>query len=192
METVSGCKLPLSLKLRISKLIDEHSFNCGLSLNMDVTSLRNVLKEFQDMKLLCHVCKIDVTTKALVLDIMQAIAQTDPNDHDGDDSDVDVAATNVGPVLSDLALDEVNVVAAKVCVFFAYSTFLSHFVLYIFKKSFSQVSVKACVPSTSKSVRQNVVLATSNDVRNSFFWFFVQINIFLFLVSYLKYYFPGY
>lgn len=138
METVSGCKLPLSLKLRISKLIDEHSFNCGLSLNMDVTSLRNVSKEFQDMfaKLLRHVCKIDFTTKALVLDIMQAIAQTDPNDHDGDDSDVDVAATNVGPVLSDLALDEVNVVAAKVCVFFAYSTFLSHFVLYRFKKVF--------------------------------------------------------
>jgi hypothetical protein len=146
MEIVSGCKLPLSLKLRISKLIDEHSFNCGLSLNMDVTSLRNVSKEFQDMfaKLLHHVCKIDVTTKALVLDIMQAIAQTDPNDHDGDDSDVDVAATNVGPVLSDLPLDEVNVVAAKVCVFCLFYISFSFCIVQFKKKFFSGFCESLC------------------------------------------------
>ena len=65
MEAVSGCKLLLSLKLKISRLINEHSFNCGVSLNMDVTSLGNVSKEFQDMfaKLMRHVSlNMDVTS----------------------------------------------------------------------------------------------------------------------------------
>jgi hypothetical protein len=58
------------------RLIDQHSFYCGMSLNMDVTSLGNVSKEFRDMfaKMMRHVCSIDVRTKDLVLDLMKAIA----------------------------------------------------------------------------------------------------------------------
>ena len=103
MERVSGCKLPLSLKLKISKLIDEHCFNCGLSFNMDVTSLGNVSKEFQDMfaRMLCHVCRTDVRTKDLVLDIMEAIAQTNATVDDGVGSDVHARVVNVADVISD-------------------------------------------------------------------------------------------
>ena len=108
MEAVSGCKLLLSLKLKISRLIDEHFFNCGVSLNMDVTSLGNVSKEFQDMfaKLMRHVCSIDVRTKDLVLDLMKAIAQTDPTLDDADPSSVDASPQNVAAVISDPAPEE--------------------------------------------------------------------------------------
>jgi len=114
MESVSSCQLPLSLKLEISRLIDEHCFNSGMSLSMDVTSLGNVSKEFQDMfaKMVRHICRIDARSKDLVVDIMQAISKTVPDDNDEIGSDVDRNEDNVSPVLSER--EEANVVAAKV------------------------------------------------------------------------------
>lgn len=114
MESVSGCQLPMSLKLEISRLIDEHCFNSGMSLSMDVTSLGNVSKEFQDMfaKMMRHICRIDARSKDLVVDIMQAISKTVPDDNDEIGSDVDRNEDNVSPVLSER--EEANVVAAKV------------------------------------------------------------------------------
>ena len=76
MESVSGCKLPLALKLKISQLVDKHSFNCGSPFNSDIISLGNVSKDFQDMfaKLLRHVCTIDLRSNELIVDVMEAIA----------------------------------------------------------------------------------------------------------------------
>ena len=86
MEYVSGCKLPIALKLKISQLVDKHSFNCGSSFNLDIISLGNVSKDFQDMfaKLMRHVCTIDLRSKELIVDVMEAIAQTDPSVEDDD------------------------------------------------------------------------------------------------------------
>jgi hypothetical protein len=126
MESVSGCKLPFSLKLKISKLIDEHCFNCGLSVNMDINSLGNVSKEFQDMfaKMFRHICKTDVRTKDLVLDIMKAIAETDPSVDDGAGSYGAAVPPNVADSISDGAPEEPNVVAPKVCFFSIFSIIL--------------------------------------------------------------------
>lgn len=109
LEVVSGCRLPLALKVKISKLIDKHCFNSGLSINMDVTSLGNVSKEFQDMfaQLMKHVCSIDMSTKELVLDLMKAIAETDPSvdvDHPPGDS----SPHNVSYHMSDPPIEEIN------------------------------------------------------------------------------------
>lgn len=113
METVSGCKLPLSLKVKISRLIDDHCFNCGLSFNMDINSLGNVSKEFQMMcaKLMNHVCTIDVRSKSLVLDLMEAVANADPTIDDGEPSSVHVNPANGGGVNSDFSQD----LPSKVC-----------------------------------------------------------------------------
>jgi len=69
MEIVSGCKLPLSLKLKISQLVDKHSFNCGGTVSLDINSLGNVSKEFQDMfaKLMRHVYLVLYLLLALML-----------------------------------------------------------------------------------------------------------------------------
>jgi hypothetical protein len=116
MEVVSGCRLPFGLKLKISKLIDGHCFNCGLFVNMDITSLGNVSKEFQDMfvKMLRHICTIDVRTKELVLGIMKAIAQTDPSVDDGIGSDAAAVPANAGDSISDGTPAKANVVPSKV------------------------------------------------------------------------------
>jgi hypothetical protein len=84
---------------------------------MDITSLGNVSKEFQDMfaKMLRHICRTDVKTKELVLDIMEAIAQIDPTVDDGVGSDVAAAPPNVADSISDGAPEEANVVPPKVC-----------------------------------------------------------------------------
>lgn len=65
---------------------------------MDVNSLGNVSSEFRDMfaNLLHHVCSIDVRTKGLVLDLMEAIAQTDTSIVDGDDGNAGATCDNVG------------------------------------------------------------------------------------------------
>ncbi|OQU78171.1 hypothetical protein SORBI_3009G170600 [Sorghum bicolor] len=141
MESVSGCKLPFSLKLKISKLIDEHCFNCGLSVNMDINSLGNVSKEFQDMfaKMFRHICKTDVRTKDLVLDIMKAIAETDPSVDDGAGSYGAAVPPNVADSISDGAPEEPNVVAPK-------------------------VPVNAFVPSSSRSTQKNVGFSGTDNV----------------------------
>lgn len=86
MESVSSCKLPLTLKLKISQLVDKHSFNCGSSFNLDIISLGNISKEFRYMfaKLMRHVCTIDLRLKELIVDVMEAIAQTNPSVEDDD------------------------------------------------------------------------------------------------------------
>ena len=98
MESVSGCKLPLALKLKISQLVDKYSFHCGSSFNLDIISLGNVSKDFQDMfaKLMRHVCTIDLRLKELIVDVMEAIAQTDPSIEDDDPLSVAAASPDEG------------------------------------------------------------------------------------------------
>lgn len=120
MEVVSGCKLPLSLKLKISNLIVDHTFNCGVSLNMDINSLGNVSKEFQDMfaKLLRHVCTVDVRTKDLVLHLMEAIAQADPTVDCDHPSAVSPNVPNVAAVISDISPEKAKSDPPNVCLHF--------------------------------------------------------------------------
>lgn len=110
MDSVSGCKLPLSLKVKISKLIDKYCFNNGLSINMDVTSLGNVSNEFQDMfaRLMKHVCNVDSRTKDLVLDLMKAIAETAPSAGDDNSLSRDLGPLNDSSHVADLNTKEVN------------------------------------------------------------------------------------
>lgn len=82
MDQVSGCKLPYSLKDTILKLIDKHTFNSGLSVNMDLVSMANIPSEFKNLigKLLNHVCDVDHRTRDLVIDLMKAISKADPSE----------------------------------------------------------------------------------------------------------------
>jgi hypothetical protein len=126
MESVSGCKLPFALKMKIARLIEEHSFNCGLSLKLDVKSLGNVSKEFQVMfaKMMKHMCSIDVITKDLVLEIMKAIAETDPNVDDSGVSVYDSTSQRVGVVGSGSAPEQVDVRYAKVLLVYFFCSYL--------------------------------------------------------------------
>ncbi|RLM69852.1 hypothetical protein C2845_PM17G05040 [Panicum miliaceum] len=82
MDQASGCKLPFSLKVNILKLIDRHSFNSGLTVNMDLTSLANIPAEIKKLfaKLLNHVYDVDHRTRDLVIDLMKTIAEADPSE----------------------------------------------------------------------------------------------------------------
>jgi hypothetical protein len=84
MESACGCKLPLSLKIKISQLIDKHCFNCGASFNLDLPSLGNVSKEFQDVfsKMMQHVSIVDVRSKDLILDVLEAISECESSMRD--------------------------------------------------------------------------------------------------------------
>lgn len=77
---------------------------------MDVTSLGNVSKEFQDMfaQLMKHVCSIDMSTKELVLDLMKAIAEIDPSVGDVDHPPGDSSPHNVSYHMSDPPIEEIN------------------------------------------------------------------------------------
>ncbi|RLN32891.1 hypothetical protein C2845_PM03G09860 [Panicum miliaceum] len=82
MDQASGCKLPFSLKVNILKLIDRHSFNSGLTVNMDWTSLANIAAEIKKVfaKLLNHVYDVDHRTRDLAIDLMKTIAEAGPGE----------------------------------------------------------------------------------------------------------------
>lgn len=50
LDSASRCKLPLRLKTSICKAVENHSFNCGLSLNLDLHAIsslpENLVKSF--------------------------------------------------------------------------------------------------------------------------------------------------
>ncbi|CAL4929246.1 unnamed protein product [Urochloa decumbens] len=77
LDVVSRCKLPADLKNSICKIVQEHSLNCGVSVELDVTALSRVPYNLQIAvaKLLQYASSVDMKSKKLVLDIMKAITE---------------------------------------------------------------------------------------------------------------------
>ncbi|CAL5050886.1 unnamed protein product [Urochloa decumbens] len=77
LDLVSRCKLPADLKNSICKIVQEHSLNCGVSVELDVTALSRVPYNLQIAvaKLLQYASSVDMKSKKLVLDIMKAITE---------------------------------------------------------------------------------------------------------------------
>ncbi|CAN6335720.1 unnamed protein product [Urochloa humidicola] len=77
LDLVSRCKLPSDLKNSICKIIQQHSLNCGLSLNLDLTAISTLPYSVHRSvtKLLHHASSIDLRSKNLVLEIMKVITE---------------------------------------------------------------------------------------------------------------------
>ncbi|CAL4908478.1 unnamed protein product [Urochloa decumbens] len=77
LDVVSRCKLPADLKNSICKIVQEHSLNCGVSVELDVTALSRVPYNLQIAvaKLLQYASSVDMKSKKLVLDIMKAMTE---------------------------------------------------------------------------------------------------------------------
>ena len=76
--TFAGCTLPEILKMDICKLIQNHCFNSGLSINLDVHSVNALPDNLKSCfcKLLTHAYSIDSRSQQLVLDLMKLVADT--------------------------------------------------------------------------------------------------------------------
>lgn len=84
LDQASRCKLPTRLKTYICKHIENHSFNCGLSLNLDLSAIsslpENVVKPFAE--LMQHASRVDYNAKQLVLKIIKSITEFEESDND--------------------------------------------------------------------------------------------------------------
>nr|TKW20037.1 hypothetical protein SEVIR_4G059200v2 [Setaria viridis] len=79
LEEVAGCKIPHTLKVKISELVQKHRSMYGLSINLDVTSLDNVSDDLKRMftKVLNYASNVTTRIKDLVVQLMKAIAETE-------------------------------------------------------------------------------------------------------------------
>uniref|UniRef100_A0A0A9E5I1 Uncharacterized protein n=1 Tax=Arundo donax TaxID=35708 RepID=A0A0A9E5I1_ARUDO len=93
LDTCSACKLPPNMKTGICKLIEQHCFNSGLSINMDITSVANLPENLKMTfsQLLQHVYSIDSRTQDLVLNLLKVISDNCPRD---DDEDINTNGVN--------------------------------------------------------------------------------------------------
>ncbi|RCV20503.1 hypothetical protein SETIT_4G061000v2 [Setaria italica] len=82
LEEVVGCKIPHTLKVKISELVQKHRSMYGLSINLDVTSLDNVSDDLKRMftKVLNYASNVTTRIKDLVVQLMKAIAETERTD----------------------------------------------------------------------------------------------------------------
>lgn len=78
LDTFAGCTLPEILKMDICKLIQNHCFNSGLSINLDVHSVNALPDNLKSCfcKLLTHAYSIDSRSQQLVLDLMKLVVDT--------------------------------------------------------------------------------------------------------------------
>ncbi|CAL4917542.1 unnamed protein product [Urochloa decumbens] len=84
LDLVSRCKLPGDLKNSICKIIQKHSLNCGLSVNLDLTAISALPYNVHVTitKLMQHASLVDSRSKNLVLDIMKLITEYPHDDID--------------------------------------------------------------------------------------------------------------
>ncbi|TVU46372.1 hypothetical protein EJB05_05904, partial [Eragrostis curvula] len=76
----SGFKLPDSLKHDICKLLDDHSINSSLTINMDITSFGNMSTEMKATfsALLEHSSSVDIRTQTVVLKLLKLLCDFCP------------------------------------------------------------------------------------------------------------------
>ncbi|KAG2648910.1 hypothetical protein PVAP13_1NG073200 [Panicum virgatum] len=100
LDSVSRNKLPIVLKNDICKAIENHCFNSGLRLDLDVTALASLPEHLVVMfsKLLRHASNIDHRSKELVLDVMKIIGDADGSYDRNVAHDI---STNVTPSAAD-------------------------------------------------------------------------------------------
>jgi hypothetical protein len=87
LEEVAGCKLPDSLKVKISELVSKHYCVFGLSVNLDLSSVATLPA---DMKMLIarmtnYATNLHDRTKDLVVQLMKAIVETKRIDSEYED-----------------------------------------------------------------------------------------------------------
>ncbi|CAL4980966.1 unnamed protein product [Urochloa decumbens] len=101
LDSVSRCKLPADLKISICSIIEKHTLNSGLSVQMDLTAISGLPRSVHEIltKLLQHASTVDFRSKKLVLEIMKVITEYPHDDEEPVPSDVQHAqATNVNSV----------------------------------------------------------------------------------------------
>jgi len=100
LDSVSRNKLPIVLKNDICKAIENHCFNSGLRLDLDVTALASLPEHLVVMfsKLLRHASNIDHRSKELVLDVIKIIGDADGSYDRNVAHDI---STNVTPSAAD-------------------------------------------------------------------------------------------
>ncbi|CAL4942344.1 unnamed protein product [Urochloa decumbens] len=98
LDLVSRCKLPAALKTSICSIIQKHTLNSGLSVQMDLTAISSLPHSVHAIlkKLLQHASTVDFRSKKLVLEIMKVITEYPHDVEEPVPSDVQHAqATNV-------------------------------------------------------------------------------------------------
>ncbi|CAL5038903.1 unnamed protein product [Urochloa decumbens] len=103
LDSVSRCKLPADLKISICSIIQKHTLNSGLSVQMDLTAISGLPRSVHEIltKLLQHASTVDFRSKKLVLEIMKVITEYPHDDEEPVPSDVQHAqATNVNSTVT--------------------------------------------------------------------------------------------
>ncbi|CAL4896598.1 unnamed protein product [Urochloa decumbens] len=98
LDSVSRCKLPADLKISICSIIQKHTLNSGVSVQMDLTAISVLPRSVHEIltKLLQHASSVDFRSKKLVLEIMKVITEYPHDDEEPVPSDVQhPEATNV-------------------------------------------------------------------------------------------------
>ncbi|CAL4892616.1 unnamed protein product [Urochloa decumbens] len=98
LDSVSRCKLPADLKISICSIIQKHTLNSGVSVEMDLTAISVLPRSVHEIltKLLQHASTVDFRSKKLVLEIMKVITEYPHDDEEPVPSDVQhPEATNV-------------------------------------------------------------------------------------------------
>ncbi|CAL4986496.1 unnamed protein product [Urochloa decumbens] len=77
LDSVSRCKLPADLKASICSIIQKHTLNSGLSVQMDLTAISSFPHSVHEIltKLLQYASTVDFRSKKLVLEIMKVITE---------------------------------------------------------------------------------------------------------------------
>ncbi|TVU34735.1 hypothetical protein EJB05_16584, partial [Eragrostis curvula] len=84
LDIVSGCKLPQSLKVSICELIERHSLNSSVSVNMNLASLSSLPGDMKLFftKMMAHCCKVDKRTEDLVLNLLKLVSDAVSDDNE--------------------------------------------------------------------------------------------------------------
>ncbi|TVU07143.1 hypothetical protein EJB05_47185, partial [Eragrostis curvula] len=93
LDIASGCKLPQTLKVSIYELIENHSINSSISVNMNLASISSLPGDMKVMftKLMSHYCKVDKSTQDLVLTLLKLVSDAACDDEEkSDDGDIQV------------------------------------------------------------------------------------------------------
>ncbi|TVU16244.1 hypothetical protein EJB05_39796, partial [Eragrostis curvula] len=93
LDIVSGCKLPQSLKVSICELIERHSLNSSVSVNMNLASLSSLPGDMKLFftKMMAHCCKVDKRTEDLVLNLLKLVSDAVSDDNElPDDGHIEV------------------------------------------------------------------------------------------------------
>ncbi|CAO1947058.1 unnamed protein product [Urochloa humidicola] len=93
LDLASRCKLPVDLKNSICKIVQSHTLNCGMSIQLDLTALSSLryTVHVSVAKLLQHASSVDSRAKSLVLEILKVITEYP---HDDGDTEPSVAPSH--------------------------------------------------------------------------------------------------